>query len=203
MQRQSIFYLIVILFAIGLISCGGSDDSEETESDLTTKPTTQTPPSDDEGPAVKTIEVDFLAEEADIKRVFTEHADAVGEGQKALDKIMSYWLESNNEDVFTSWTFWAGAFEKNVGWDDIKNGWVGIFRLRSGKMTVDISSLSIDSKGKIATLRATYKWAVSGDLIAAMQKDEGEWKITAIDYTNARFGKQIKEITTPGYKNPA
>ena len=203
MQRQSICYLIIALFVIGLISCGGSEDSKEAESNLTTKPTNQTPPSDDEGPAIKTIEVDFLAEEAEIKRVFTEHADAVGEGKKALDKIMSYWLEKDNKDVFTSWVFWAGTFEKNVGWNDIKNGWVGIFRLRSGKMTVDISSLSIDSKGKIATLRATYKWAVSGDLIAAMQKDEGEWNVRAIDYTNAGFGKQIKELTKPGYKNPA
>ena len=101
MQRQSISYLIIALFATGLIACGGSDDSEEAESDLTTKPATQTPPSDDEGPAIKTIEVDFLAEEAEIKRVFTEHADAVGEGQKALDKIMSYWLESD-----TRWRQW-------------------------------------------------------------------------------------------------
>lgn len=203
MQRQSICYLIIALFAIGLIACGSSDDNEEAESNLITKPADQTPSADDEGPAIKTIEIDFLAEEAEIKRVFTEHADAVGEGVKALDEIMSYWLESNNEDVFTAWVFWAGAFEKNVGWDNIRNAWPGIFRLRSGKMTVAISSLSIDSKGKTASLRAKYTWAVSGDLIAALQKDGDEWKISAIDYTNARFGKQIKEIVKPGYKNPA
>ena len=70
-------------------------------------------------------------------------------------------------------------------------------------MTVDISSIAIDSRAKNATLRASYKWAVSGDLIAAMKKDKDEWKILAIDYTNERFGKQIEELKNPANKNPA
>ena len=55
---------------------------------------------------------------------------------------------------------------------------------------------------KLALLRASYKWAVSGDLIAAMKKDKDEWKIRAIDYTNGKFGKQVKELKDPAYKNP-
>ena len=192
MKRQFVCYLILTLFAVGLIACGDSGDDNE---DATTKPTaqSQTPPVD-EGD-VKKEQIDFVAEEAAIREVFTLHAAAIG--PKDTDKIMVYWLKSESNDVFTSWVFWAGAFEKNVGWKGIKNGWAGIFRLLSGNMTVDITSVAIDSKAQNATLRASYKWAVSGDLIAAMKKEKGTWKIRAIDYTNERFGKQIEEIQNP------
>ncbi|MBI1927335.1 hypothetical protein HYR99_24230, partial [Candidatus Poribacteria bacterium] len=176
------------------IACGDSGDDEGKVQP--TKPTTQsqTPPSVDGGD-VKKEQIDFAAEEVAIREVFTLHAAAIG--PKDTDKIMEYWLKSESADVFTAWVFWAGAFEKNVGWKGIKNGWVGIFRLRGGNMTVDISSVAIDARAENAILRASYKWAVSGDLIAALKKEKGEWKIRAIDYTNERFGKQIEEIQKP------
>jgi hypothetical protein len=195
MKRQSIFFLLIALFAI-FIACGESDDEEDVI-DKPTKPTTQTP-SDEI--AVKQEEIDFEVEEAAIIEVFTLHASAIG--TKDTDKIMAYWLKSESDDVFTAWTFWAGAFERNVGWKGIKNGWGGIFRLHGGAMTVSITSVAIEKRAKNSTLRASYKWAVSGDLIAAMKKDKEEWKIRAIDYTNGKFGKQVKELKDPAYKNP-
>jgi hypothetical protein len=197
MKRNAIFSLLIVLFAIFFLACGESDDEDVI--DKPTQSTTQTQTPDDEI-AVKQEEIDFEVEAAAIREVLTLHASAIG--TKDTDKIMAYWLKSESDDVFTAWTFWAGAFERNVGWKAIKNGWAGIFRLHGGVMTVSISSVAIDSRAKNSTLRASYKWAVSGDLIAAMEKDKDEWKIRAIDYTNEKFGKQIKELKDPAYKNP-
>lgn len=198
MKRQSIFLLLIALFAIFFIACGESDDEKDVVRDKPTATTQTQTPSDEI--AVKQEEIDFEVEEAAIRDVFTLHASAVG--TKDTDKIMTYWLKSESDDVFTAWIFWAGAFERNIGWKAIKNGWTGIFRLHGGAMTVEISSIAIDSRAKNSTLRASYKWAVNGDLIAAMKKDKDEWKISAIDYTNGKFGKQIKELKDPAYKNP-
>ena len=197
MKRPSIFYLIIVLFAVGgLLACGGDD--EKAEPDQPAKPAVQTPEPTDE-PDVKKVEVDFNAEVVAIRDVQAKHAAAIS--KKDVDSIMSYWLKSNDENVFTAWVFWAGAFEKNVGWDDIKKAWPGIFRLRGGAMTVEITSIAIDSRAKNAVVEAQYKWAVSGDLIAAMQKDEKDsWKILAIDYTNGKFGKQVKKLNNPAHQ---
>ncbi len=194
MKRQSVGYLILVLFAAGLIACGDSGDDEGKVQPAKSTTQSQTPPSVDGGD-VKKEQIDFAVEEAAIREVFTLHAAAIG--PKDTDKIMEYWLKSESNDVFTSWVFWAGAFEKNIGWKGIKNGWTGIFRLLGGNMTVDITSVAIDTKAENATLRAKYQWAASGELIAAMKKEKGVWKIRAIDYTNERFGKQIEEIQKP------
>ena len=179
----------------GLMACS---DSSEKSSPIKPKVSSQ---SSEDDVAIKQAEINFVAEENALKEVFTKHADGIS--KKDLDEIMTHWLKSGSEDVFTAWTFWAGAFEKNVGWDDIKKGGGGIFRLRGGDMTIEFLSVAIDSRAKNATLRAKYKWAASGDLIADMGKDKKDkWKIRAIDYTNGRFGKQIKELRNPAYKNP-
>ncbi|MBI1923040.1 hypothetical protein HYR99_02200 [Candidatus Poribacteria bacterium] len=193
MKRQSVCYLILTLFAVGLVACGDSgDDDKEQPTKPATQPQTQVPADDGD---VKQDQIDFAAEEAAIREVFTLHATAIG--TKDTDKIMTYWIQSDSKEVFTAWTFWAGTFEKNEGWKNIKNGWTGIFRLIGGNMTVDISSVAIDARAQNATLRAKYRWAASGELIAALKKEKGVWKIRAIDYTNERFGKQIEEIQKP------
>ena len=193
-------YLIVLL-AVGLLACGGSDDEEVSQTESLAKPTTQnpTPPSDE---VVEREQIDFNAEEEAIHAVMTQHADAIVGGVKAIDEIMTHWLKSDSEDVFTAWTFWANTFEKNIGWQDVKDGWGGIFRLHNGQMTVEINRVIIDSTAKNARVEASYRWAVSGDLIAAMTKDKTAWKIQAIDYTNGRFGKQIPALANPAYTNP-
>ena len=195
MKYKFPFFLVMTVIVVGLMACS---DSSEKSSPIKPKVSSQPLEGDI---AIKQEEINFVAEENALKEVFTKHADGIS--KKDLDEIMSHWLKSNSEDVFTAWTFWAGAFEIYVGWDDIKKGWVGIFRLRGGDMTIEFLSVAIDSRAKNATLREKYKWAASGDLIADMGKDKKDkWKIRAIDYTNGRFGKQIKELRNPAYKNP-
>ena len=150
-------YLICVLFVVGFIACGG--DSDDDADEQPTKPATST----GGGEAIQ-LTVDFAAEEAALLEVFTRHAEAIE--SKDPDEFMQYWLKSKSEDVFAAWDFWAGAFEKHLGWEGIKTGWVGIFRIRSGKMTVEIESVAIDKIGKNASLRGRYQWAVSGSLIA-------------------------------------
>ncbi len=196
MKRKFRTYLICVLFVVGFIACGG--DSDDDVDQQPTQPSTQPSTS---GGEVLQIEVDYAAEEAAIREVFTLHAEGIG--TKDPDVFMPYWLKSESEDVFVAWDFWAGAFEKHLGWQAIKKGWVGIFRLRSGKMTVEFESIAIDKIGKNATLRGRYQWAVSGGLIASMKKDREEgWKIQQVDYTNEKFGKQVDELKDPAYVNP-
>ena len=187
-------YLICVLLVLGFIACGGDSDGDADEQPA--KPAT----SSGGGEAIQII-VDFAAEEAAIQEAFTLHAEAIE--SKDPDEFMPYWLKSKSEDVFAAWDFWAGAFEKHLGWEGVKTGWVGIFRIRSGKMTVDIESVAIDKIGKNATLRGRYQWAVSGGFIALMVKDREEgWKIKQVDYTNGKFGKQVDELKEPAHVNP-
>lgn len=194
MKLRFATYLICLLFVVGFIACGG--DSEDETEKQPTKPATSAG-----GGEVLQITVDYEAEEAAIIEVMTLHAEAIE--TKDPDEFMPYWLRSESEDVFVAWDFWAGAFEKHLGWKAIKKGWEGIFRLRSGEMSVEIESLAIDRTGKNASLRGSYRWAVSGGLIASMKKDRDEgWKIQQIDYTNQKFGKQVDELKDPAYVNP-
>ena len=137
------------------------------------------------------IEVDYALEEEALREVFTLHAEGIGTNDP--DEFMPYWLRSESEEVFVAWAFWAGDFEKYLGWKAIKKGWEGVFHLRSGKMTVEFESVAIDTSAKNAMLRGRYQWAVNGSFIALMVKDSEErWKIKQIDYTNEKFGKQVE-----------
>ena len=159
------------------------------------------PPSPFGGGEVLLIAVDYAAEEEALREVFTLHAEGIG--SKDPDEFMRYWLRIESEDVFVAWDFWAGAFEKHLGWKAIKKAWEGIFRLREGKMTVEIESVAIDKTGRQASLRGSYKWAVNGKLVALMVKDRQEgWKIQQVDYTNKKFGDQVDELENPAYVNP-
>ena len=67
-------------------------------------------------------------------------------------------------------------------------------------MTVDITYIAIDSRGKEAVLRGGYSWGNQrGDLISALQKDGDDWKIRAIDYTGGKHGKQVKDLNAPAH----
>ena len=195
MKRSFSTYLICALFIVGFIACGG--DSDDDEAKQPTKSATSAG-----GGEVIQITVDYAAEEAAIHEVFTLHAEAIG--TKDPDEFMPHWLRSESEDVFVAWDFWAGAFEKHLGWKAIKKGWEGIFRLRSGTMTVEFERTAIDKTAKNATLYGRYRWAVSGGFIASIVKKDRKdgWKIQQVDYTNKKFGNQVDELENPAYVNP-
>ncbi len=142
--------------------------------------------------------IDFVAEEQAIRDLCAVYAAAHGDQDE--DTLTKVWLSDESKDIFTAWAFWAGTFEKNEGTKAVSKAWVGIFRLRGGKMNVDITYIAIDSRGKEAVLRGTYDWGnQKGDLIAALKKDNKGWKIRAIDYTDGRFGTQIKTLVAPAH----
>ena len=137
--------------------------------------------------------INFAVEEQAIRDLYAVYA--VAHGNKNVDTLRNIWFKSEDKNVFTTWTFWAGTFERNDGWKAVTVAWEGIFRLHGGEMAVDITSIAIDSQGKEALLRGTYKWGNQhGVLISALKKDGKDWKIRAIDYTGGKHGKQVKDL---------
>ena len=194
MRPKAIYYFIIMLLVTGIIACGGDDDPEPEE----TKATTTTSSQPTEPPVTVERNIDFAAEEEGIREVYGVYAKA--HGDKDVDTLEKVWLKSEDKSVFTAWTFWAGTFERNDGWKAVTAAWEGIFRLRGGAMTVDITYIAIDSRGKEAVLRGEYAWGNQrGDLISALQKDGDDWKIRAIDYTGGKHGKQVKDLNAPAH----
>ena len=195
MRPKAIYYLIIMLLITGMMACGTDDDDPEPAE-------TKTPTVTDTQPAEPTVTVerniDFAAEEEAIRDLYAVYATAHGE--KDVDTLGDVWLKKGSDDVFTAWTFWAGTFERNNGWQDVNDAWEGIFRLRAGAVTVDITYIAIDARGKEAVLRGAYAWGNQrGDLISALEKDGKDWKIRAIDYTGGKNGKQVKDLNEPAY----
>ena len=195
MKPKAICYFTIMLLITGMIACGGDDP--EPESTATEQPTTS---SSQPAEATPTLgrDIDFAAEEQAIRELYAVYAAA--HGAKDEDTLTEVWLLGESKDIFTAWTFWAGTFEKNEGAKAVSKAWAGIFRLRGGKMAVDITYIAIDGRGKEAVLRGKYDWGnQKGDLISALRKDGKDWKIRAIDYTDGRFGKQVKDMADPAY----
>jgi hypothetical protein len=194
MKPKAIYYLIIMLLITGMMACGADDDDTEPAK-------TETPTTSSSQPAEPTIverNIDFDAEELAIRELYGVYATA--HGDKDVDTLADVWFKSEKDDVFTAWTFWAGTFERNNGWKAVTAAWEGIFRLRAGDVTVDITYIAIDSRGKEAVLRGAYNWGNQrGDLISALEKDGSDWKIRAIDYTGGNNGKQVKDLNEPAY----
>ena len=195
MRPKAICYLIVMLLITGMIACGADDDgSEPTE----TGTSTATPSQPAEPTVTVERNIDFEAEEQAIRDLYAVYATA--HGGRDVDTLGDVWFKKESDDVFTAWTFWAGTFERNNGWQDVNDAWEGIFRLRQGAVTVDITYIAIDNKGKEAVLRGAYRWGgLQGNLISALEKDGSDWKIRAIDYTGGNNGKQVKDLIEPAY----
>ena len=194
MKPKAICYFVIMLLVTGMIACGG-DDPEPTEAET---PTTTSSQPAEATPTVVERDIDFAAEEQAIRDLYAVYAAAHGDQDE--DILTKVWLSGESKDIFTAWTFWAGTFEKNEGAKAVSKAWAGIFRLRGGNMEVDITYIAIDSRGKEAVLRGTYSWGnQGGDLISALKKDGNDWKIRAIDYTDGRFGKQVKDMIDPAH----
>ena len=194
MKPKAIYYFIIMLLITGMMACGADDD--DTEPAKTETPTTSS--SQPTEPTIVERNIDFDAEELAIRELYGIYATA--HGDKDVDTLAEVWFKSETDDVFTAWTFWAGTFERNNGWKAVTAAWEGIFRLRAGDVTVDITYIAIDSRGKEAVLRGAYNWGNQrGDLISALEKDGSDWKIRAIDYTGGNNGKQVKDLNEPAY----
>ena len=197
MKPKAICYFLILGLAVGMMACGGDDDAVDTEA-----PTTQTPTATTAEPVV-TFErnIDFAAEEEAIRALYEVYA--IAHGEQDVDTLGDTWFKSEKQEdeVFTAWTFWAGTFERNDGWNAVNKAWDGIFQLRGGKMNVDIAYIAIDSRGKDAVLHGEYMWGnQGGDLYSTLRKQKDEWKIRAIDYTAGKNGKQIRDLVEPGYE---
>ena len=143
-------------------------------------------------------DIDFDAEEQAIRDHFGVYVRA--HSDKDLDVLGDVWLKSEENTVFIAWTFWAGTFDHNEGAKAVSKGWADIFRLHGGTMEVDITYIGIDSQGEEAVLRGKYVWGNQrGDLIAALKKEDSDWKIRAIDYTNGEFGELVTDLIDPAY----
>ena len=194
MRPKAIYYFIVMLLITGMMACGTDDDDTEPAETKTPTATTSQPAE----PTIVERNIDFEAEEQAIRDLYGIYATA--HGDKDVDTLGDVWFKSESDDVFTAWTFWAGTFERNNGWKAVTAAWEGIFRLRAGDVTVDITYIAIDGRGKEAVLRGAYKWGnQQGDLISALEKDGKDWKIRAIDYTGGKNGKQVKDLNEPAY----
>ena len=142
--------------------------------------------------------INFAAEEQAIRDLYAIYA--LAHGDQDINVLGDVWLRREERDVFTAWTFWAGTFEKNEGWKAVIKAWDGLFRLRGGKMVVDITYIAIDGRGKKAVLQGAYTWGnQKGDLISELNKDGKDWKIRSIDYTDGRFGKQVEDLIEPAH----
>ena len=170
MEKRNGLFRFSLIFVGFLVACGNSEDP-------VTKPKLTTTVQDE--PTVASVEIDFATEDQSINAVLANQNEAIS--TKELDDIMVHWVKSEDKEVFSAWTFWAGAFEKNEGWKAVKNGLVGIFKLHAGEMSVQVSRLEIDSRARNAIVYGKYKWGnQNGDLIAAFQNQKGKWKIRAL-----------------------
>jgi hypothetical protein len=195
MKPKAIYYLIIMLLITGMMACGGDDVDDSEPAETKTPTTTASQPAE---PTIVERNIDFEAEEQAIRDLYGVYATA--HGDKDVDTLADVWFKSESDDIFTAWTFWAGTFERNNGWKAVTAAWEGIFRLRAGDVTVDITYIAIDGRGKEAVLRGAYKWGnQQGDLISALEKDGKDWKIRAIDYTGGKNGKQVKDLNEPAY----
>ena len=141
MKPKAICYLIITLLITGMMACGADDDDTEPAE-------TKTPTTTASQPAEPTVTVerniDFEAEEQAIRDLYAVYATA--HGGRDVDTLGDVWLKKESDDVFTAWTFWANTFERNNGWKAVTSAWDGIFRLRQGAVTVDITYIAIDNK---------------------------------------------------------
>lgn len=199
MKPKAICYFLIVLLAAGMMACGGDD--AETEAPAAQTPTAT--PSQPSEPAVTVVvrNIDFAAEEQEIRELYEVYA--IAHGEQDVDTLGDTWFKSEKQEdeVFTAWTFWAGTFERNDGWNAVNKAWDGIFRLRGGKMNVDITYIAIDGRAKDAVLRGEYAWGnQKGNLISTLRKQDKAWKIRAIDYTGGGNGKQVRDLVEPAHE---
>lgn len=190
MKTKALCYIILGLFIIVFVGCGDSDDEQETQ---VTKPKSTLEELEDEVFEPEEMVVDFAAEEAAIRKLFTSHNDALR--ARDWDEAMEHWLRLEKKEVFMIQNF-AGTTTIIEKWSGVEGTWEATSKLiGSVPIPRTMGQVGIDKRGKEATLRGTYSWLGGTKYIAAFRKDkDGNWKIRAIDFCDKGF---IKEIKTP------
>ena len=187
--------VILAIFAVGFIACGGSDDESETSPTKTTTTTEKTDPDVDE-PVEELADVNFGAERAAITAFLVSYDAAVNEGKRSTkpDELMTHWLDEpgvffahslfgatiNSKSYKKIWTTWDGLFDRQLH--------------RAHKITAE--DIGIDARGEKATVIGRLELLNQPISIALeLKKDtEGKWKLRAADYGNLGL---IKKIKTP------
>ena len=186
-----IWYLILTFLIIVFLACGDSDDDGENQP---AKPKSTIEDLEDEVIEPEAEVIDFAAEEAAIRELYTSYAAAAN--RQDVNDMMEHWIERNTKDVFNVDCF-GGAMTRIEKWKNIKDSFAATFVLvGKAQMIVTIAEVGVDERGQKATLRGTWEWWLfSGKMVVAFEKDtKGNWKIRAIDHCDQEF---IKEIQTP------
>jgi ketosteroid isomerase-like protein len=204
MKRQMLYPVFTILFAIGFIACGESDNEEV---DRFTQPTTQTEPRtfSHSGVAEENPDsVDFAAEAEDIRERIAVQDEALNE--QNVNAAMESWVEKPTQDVFMAQSFLGDMSVKKTQ-KGVKASWEAISLATATplQVTSTIDRVGIDARGRKATAVGRYQIAgfaspdgepsvFGGELVVSLRKQNGEWRIQAIDYGNHGL---IRELKTP------
>lgn len=196
MKRFNLLHIIAVFAVLSLLACSESDDEwistpvQPRTLSQTESPEPDQPVNLDARPAV-----DFAAEETAILKLIAHQDAALSEHN--IDAVMDDWLRKNTRDVFMVQTF-LDAINIIETWRGVRDSWQYTWQ-HIGKRKVEstIETVAIDARGQQATASGQFDtgWGWwKGDLMVALKKDKGEWKIRAIDYGDQGL---IKEMSSP------
>ncbi len=180
-------WLVIALFAVGIISIGivgcGSDDAEET----TEKPTQPaSTASSAEQPVAAREPIDFAAEKKAIQQVYRDFYRAFNDNDiKAIQ-------DTFDTSVIVFGTIFAGNEPVPLarGWNNVKDGITGLWGGIGTKgakwgQNNTLSTFWIRYKGSKIEASAIgyncYKGAYPGETHLYLLKDKDEWKIHELD----------------------
>ena len=189
--------VILAIFAVGFIACGGSDDEGETLPTKTTpiSTTDTTEPVVDE-PVEELPDVNFGAERAAITAFLVSYDAAVNVGKRSTkpDELMDHW--NDRPGVFFAHSLF-GAASNSQSYKKIWTTWAGLFKRQLHRAHKIIAEdIGIDARGEKATVTGRLELLRQPiDIVLGLEKDdEGKWLIWAADYGNQGL---IKTIKTP------
>ena len=197
-MRYKWFCMVILaIFAVGFIACGGSDDEGETSSTKTTPTsTTETTEPVVEEPVEELPDVNFGAERAAITAFLVSYDAAVNAGKRSTkpNELMTHWVD--RPGVFFAHSLF-GATINSKSYQKIWTTWSGLFKRqlhRAHQITAE--DIGIDARGEKAMVTGRLQLLNQPIPIAlGLEKDdEGKWLIWAADYGDLGL---IKKIETP------
>lgn len=180
-MRKSRFFPVMALLAItflglGFIGCGGDD----TETDTTTKPTTQTPPDDGE---IASNPIDYDAEKAALQKLWSDFV--TGFNTFELKNVEDLWSSDTQARLY----FIIGDKEQSgfEGGSNVINGmralWNGIGTAGTRWAGTSLHTFYIRRTEASAIGSTAYESA--GQSYIYFKKVRGEWLISQVDSINS------------------